>query len=168
MTLTPFTLEFHCPKMRLVRWGVIAFHEGIIWSLPTCTLPSASLALCLTHASFLASPQRPNTKTSHFGFALPSFHYDRGMQACTHMCKITNKVMYAYVHHMWSCFKMIKKKIHAKQYEMIQRYCSYYMLTGSVSAQLEGNMAWWILRLQLWWPKWADVLHKKNTHGYTL
>lgn len=102
-------LEFHCPKMRLVRWGVIAFHDGIIWSLPTCTLPSASLALCLTHASFLASPQRPNTKTSHFWFALPSFHYDRGMQACTHMCKITNKVMYAYVHHMWSFFKMIKK-----------------------------------------------------------
>lgn len=36
---------------------------------------------CINPASFLAWPQCPNTKTSHFGFASLSFRYDRSVHA---------------------------------------------------------------------------------------
>lgn len=53
----PTPLGLCCPKMRLVRSGVISFHDGNACSLPSCTLSSPcvsshTLLHCITPASF--------------------------------------------------------------------------------------------------------------------
>lgn len=55
-----------------------------------------------------ASPQRPNFKTTHFGSASRSFHYDGSVQACTHMCRDHEYVCgNAHTATHWQCFTMV-------------------------------------------------------------
>lgn len=104
----------------------------------------------------LASPRCPNTKTSHFGSASLSTHYDGSMEACTPMCK-DHKYVWSNAHMAthWHCFTMVKspskisnivksvsdRKILELLYTDIQHY-SRFKCQYTAQLEREHGMLW--------------------------
>lgn len=81
--LLPFSLVFRCPKMRLIRLGPMALHDGITPLLPTWTISSRSFAPTLSFIPFhLIFSFSPNVRMLEpiICDSSPSLHLDRRMQ----------------------------------------------------------------------------------------